>query len=83
MTERSGEYSAVDCQLLLGNLIVGFFCCILWDLLYLVIRKCLCVVQTYFCVLTKTKTKYSKKLIKSNIKPKNLGLKKHLYFYFQ
>lgn len=79
MTERSGEYSAVDCQLLLGNLIVGFFCCILWDLLYLVIRKCLCVVQTYFCILTKTKTKYSKKLIKSNIKPKNLGLFKETF----
>lgn len=57
----------------------GVFCCILWDLLYLVIRKCLCVVQTYFCVLTKTKTKYSKKLIKSNIKPKNLGLFKETF----
>lgn len=25
MTKRSGEYSAVNCQLLLGNLIVRFF----------------------------------------------------------
>ena len=64
MTKRSGEYSAVNCQLLLGNLEVGFLCCILWDLLYLVIRKCLCIVQTYFRILTQKKTKYSKKINK-------------------
>ena len=81
MTKRSGEYSAVNCQLLLGNLIVDFLCCIFWDLLYLVIRKCLCIVRTYFRILNKTMTKkkYSKKLIKSKIKPKNLGICKERF----
>lgn len=82
MTKRSGEYSAVNCQLLLGNLIVRFF--LLYPLgcsLLLVIRKCLLCSTNLFCILTKTKTKkkHSKKLIKSNIKPKNLGLFKETF----
>lgn len=32
MTNKFGKYSAINCQLSPGNLIVDFFCCILWDL---------------------------------------------------
>lgn len=62
MTKRSGKYSAVNCQLPLWDVIVGFLCYILWGLLYLVIRKCLCIKCKLLCRfwLKYEKKKYSK-----------------------